>query len=421
MTVLLSEGERLVGLDGRPSRLKRPSEPLISAGGGAISLIGEGRTVSYARIYRTQLWVGVVTNKLTRQVARLPLKTYRLNSQGHRERVRDTPLAQLMRAPWAGAAPFQLKERIMLPLLVHGNSLLRKLRVEGPGGPPTGLLPLDWRYVRPHGEPTGPVEVWETTEPGHPRYLEPADVVHFAYQAVDGPIGVSPLQQLGVTIALEEAAQRYAAANFKNAARHSGALVAPKEARLSSDDREEYRREIRELYQGPENAFNVAVLGNGFEWREFGGSAKEAQLVDQRKVNREEVAACYDMPPPVVGILDHATYSNVEELYRSLYRTSLGPPIVLVEETLDAQLVRDEPAFEEDFSEFDLSEVMRGDPKEEADQLAVEIEHGTLTIDEARRIKNRPEFGLAETTRPLYAANNLKPVGVERDDDGSAE
>lgn len=428
MTVLESTGGELVTVGGGLQPFPRSSVPLAQfgdgGGAGALSLVGDGLTVSYARLYRTQLWVAIAVNKLMRQVSRLPLKAYRRTPDG-RERIRTGRLAELLERPFPMGGPTHLKQAIILPALVHGNAALRKAR-QTAGGPPVRLEPLAWSQMRVHGDEGAPVEMWETTQSGQPRYIDPADVVHVAWRGIDGPIGISPLQQLAVTIRIEDAAQRYQQALFANGARTPSAITADKEfLGLDRDERQELMRNLRadvtELYAGPENAGRPALLPPGLEWKPIGQTAVEAELIDQRKITREEVAACYDVSPPLIGLLERSTFNNITELHRMLYVTVLGPWLDLIEDSIKAQLIDFEPVFRGDvWVEFDLSEVLKGDTLQRAQALALQIGYGVLTIDEAREIENRPRFGLPETSRPLYPANNLKPVGLAAQVDQTA-
>jgi hypothetical protein len=176
------------------------------------------------------------------------------------------------------------------------------------------------------------------------------------------------------------------------------------------------REDVNLLFAGPENSGRPPITPPGMHWKGIAHTAQEAELIDQRKLTREEVAACYDIPPPLIGILEYATLANVAEAHRMLYTTILAPWLCLIEETIDAQLIAAEPAIRGDiYVEFDLSEVLKGDLLQRAQALALQIAHGVLTIDEAREIENRPTFDLPETSRPLYPANNLKPVGLGLD------
>src|SRR5207237_1164089 len=76
----------------------------------------------------------------------LPLKVYKRGENNERERVLDHPLADLLSRPAHRCGPVHLKQWLILPLLVHGNSLVVKFRPE-PGAAPSALLPLDWPSI----------------------------------------------------------------------------------------------------------------------------------------------------------------------------------------------------------------------------------------------------------------------------------
>lgn len=412
MPTIVTEGDRLLSVTGRRTSMKRPSVPFSAyAGGGGVALTSGG-SISYASLFRRQPWVAVVVNKLARQIARLPLKVYRLDSKGDRERVREHALVDLLARPWPRGSASDLKQALGFPTLLHGNGLIAKSR-ERRGGPPTELVPLDWRFAIAHFEQGEPIRFWETQQTGVGRFIAPEEVVHTAWWAPDGPLGVSPLQQLGVTIALEDAAQRYSTASFDNAVRPGGAFVLPPEAQLDREERQELRDEITHTHGGVDQAFRFLLLSGGVDFKPLSQTAVEAELVLQRKLNREEVAAVYDVPPPLIGILDHATYSNVSEMHRMLYMTVLGPWLDLIEQTLQAQLIDPEPAFEGLFCEFDLSEVLKGDTRQRVLALKDGIGTGLYTINEARKVENLPRIDHPTADQPLIPQNNLAPLGEE--------
>jgi HK97 family phage portal protein len=145
--------------------------------------------------------------------------------------------------------------------------------------------------------------------------------------------------------------------------------VLPPDSKLKREEREELRQEIHDTHGGVDQAFRLMLLSGGMDFKGMSQTAVEAELIEQRKLDREEVAAVYDIPPPLIGILDHATYSNVAEMHRMLYVTVLGPPLVMLEETIKAELIDPEPAWEGHFVEFDLSEVLKGDTLKEIQAL----------------------------------------------------
>jgi len=419
LTTLVTYGDRLVTAGGRESWLKRSSVPLGSFGQGAVALSGQGRVVSYQQLYEEQPWVAVSVNKLARQVARLPLYAHRLVEgtrwEGESEPLElDHPLARLLACPWPRAGELHLKQKALFPALVHGNAALAVFR-EAAGGPPSSLVPLDYRYLTAHclgGD--GEIDVWETGQAGRSRMLAREDVLHFAWEGGAGDLGVSPLKQLGTTLRTEDAAQRYQSSSFDNGARPSGALVLPQDARLDADERQELREEIRGQHAGVDQAFKVALLSGGMDWKPFSHTAVEAELIEQRRLTREEVAAVYDIPPPLIGILDHATYSNVAEMHRMLYGMVLGPWLTLIEDTIKAQIIDSyEPWAQEGlFVAFDLAEVLKGDALKEIQAVREAIQTGVMTVNEGRRRLNMSRYDDDAADELLIPANNLAPLRV---------
>jgi len=422
MTVLESAGGQLVTVGGRASSLSRPSVPLGafgSYGGGALSL-ANGHTVSYAQLYRTQPWVAVNTNKLSRQIARLPLKVYEKDSQNNAKEVIDGPLVDLLSKPWERGSSFSLKQAMSFPTLLHGNALLAKIR-KNRGGPVTSFIPLDWRFLMPQLDQAGGVLFWETWQTGKRLFLDPSDVIHFAWAAPDGDLGVSPLQQLGTTIRLEDSAQRYATGSFDNAVRPSGALIADKDSKIKPEEVDELRAQIEQTHGGVENAFKVLLLGGGMDWKPFSQTAKEAELIQSRKLNREEVAAVYDNSPPMIGILEYATFSNITEQHNMLFATVLPPWLVLEQEAIQAQLIDPEPAFQGQYVEYDLAEQLKGAPEKRIPAITEGIKSGLYTINDGRKMERLPAIDHSWADMPLIMANNVKPLGSEGEGaDGAA-
>jgi phage portal protein BeeE len=204
----------------------------ISSGARNVELAekdGVRQVVSLEQIYRSQPMISGLVNKLYRQISTLPIKALSLNSQNEPEAVpRDHGLPTLLRSPAPRKGAVDLQEWISRGLFIHGNSLLAKWRGDGKDRPPTGLLPLRWPYVSAYAHLGGPVEWWGTTQVGDWKWLPVEESLHFAWGSDLGDIGVSPLEQLGVMLELDDASQRFQIASLKNGSRPSGAISLPK-------------------------------------------------------------------------------------------------------------------------------------------------------------------------------------------------
>lgn len=394
--------------EGFNSGLSVNSVPLAHWGGGT--------PTSFAGLYQTQPWVYIAVNFLTRQLSRLPLKAYERDSQNVKRPVKDGGLYDLLQQPAPRRGPIHLKQWMAFPTLLHGTGTVHKIRDQR-GGPPTRFAPLDWRYMDPQRDRDEVITHWVYRGLRDPFVVLPEDVLLTAWDSPDGEIGVSPLRALGVTTRLERAAQQWMEGHFRNSARPSGGLSMPEAAVGDKELRQELREDLERLHAGV-NATKPILLPPGGKWESFSQSAHEVELIEQRKLHREEIAAAYNAPQPMIGILDHATYSNVAELHKIVYGPVLGPWLVLFEETFKAHVLDGEPAFEGQWVEFDLAEVLRGDVLKEAMALKTQLQSGLLTINEARQIRNLPPIDHPDCDRPMVPTNNMTFVGGEPVGDG---
>jgi HK97 family phage portal protein len=387
--------------------------------GGRIPLLRQEYTASsYEAMYKDQLWVWVVVNKMISGIARLPWKTYRwLDDEREQvERVRKHPLPQLLSRPWPGASGYQLKEAIVGSICVHGNALFYKAR-PGPGQPPNELWPLPWRDIDPVYDNSG-MKYFVFNGSQNRLRIQPEDVVHYRYWGLGGPVGVSPLEPLRRTLALEDAAIEYAAGNFKNSGTPSSVFRTDQKLQDASIKR--LRGELEGLYGGVENAGKFAVIDQGLDVKALQHTAVDTSLIEQRKLNREEVAAAFDITPVVIGILDRATFANVDELHLALYVDTFGPRLTLIEETTQVQLIEPEVMFDGVFTEYDLNEILKGNIETRSAAYQRFQQASVYTPNEMRRRENLPPIG--DPNDPKNPANqiliplNMIPSGASRED-----
>jgi HK97 family phage portal protein len=393
-----------------------PADQWFALGGarGGLQLVG-GKTVSHARLFSEQPWIASAVMRMLTWSVRVPLKCYRRVSDDDRVRLgpSDHPLAAAIRGPWEGAGQYQLVQALLGPLLVHGNGLVDV--DEGARGA-IRFDDLDWRTVQPIKASLRRIAGWKVREDGEERELSADRVVHAAWWSPAGPTGVSPLRQLGTTVRLEDAAQRYAESYLKHSARPSSAVTASKEfLGLEREKREkllaQLRGDIDTLYAGPENAGRPVLVPPGLSWDTVAHTAVEAELIKSRIVAREEVMGVYLIPPAMVGILDKANYANMGAQREMAYTDGLGPPLVLIEQAFNAQVVRHLLREDDIYLEFDFAGVLRGDRLKEIQALREAIDGGLMTRNEGRAVLNLPRSDQTGMDDFYYQANNARPVG----------
>lgn len=417
---------------GSPASLPNNSTPFLPMH-RSVRLTGEGwRNISYHEIYRQQPVMGMAIRRTASAIARLPIHTYRwLDANGdERERDRQHPGATLLENPRPGRKGFNLRWDIAWSLYTHGHSVTWKRRPTV-GAPPMELWQLDWRYLEPilERDGTGPVLGWIWRGHGIPGLrwgdvILPDDVISIGFEA-GSSIGVSCLEQLGVTVRSEDAIQRHAEAYFKHGTRFGAAAILDKNVKADQVIRDGVRAEMTAVHGGVDNAYGFAVLGGGVtDLKTIGGqSAQEAELIDQRKVNREEALAALDMPPPLAGFLEDSNYSSIKEVHRLLYVTVLPGSLGLIAAGLQAQLLDNEPGWgtAEVFGEFNLSEVLKGDAKERWETYGVALDKGGLTLNDVRRMENLKPYANPLADEPLILANNVRPLSLVGTPDDTAD
>jgi phage portal protein BeeE len=179
-----------------------------------------------------------------------------------------------------------------------------------------------------------------------------------------------------------------------------------------------WRTKWQERVAGRRNAGSAPVLMPGMKWIERTYSAKDSELTVARKLTREEVARAYHVPLPMVGILDHATFSNIKEQHKQLYADTLGPWLVMLEEELERQLLPESDDAENVYLEFNIAEKLKGSFEEQADAIMKLTGRPVMTANEARARLNLPamddpsadELALQlNTTTPSTPANRDEP------------
>jgi phage portal protein BeeE len=226
-------------------------------------------------------------------------------------------------------------------LLIHGNAVVAKVRTGDPDLPPDWLWPFDWSHLNATASraarSSGGRRRSSSRRSGSSRPTTRS--TSRGRGPSGGEIGVSPLEKLGVTIRLEDAAQRDQTSMFRNGIRPSAAVSSRTRTRRRRSSTTLATGSVRRMHKGHGQVGLVVLHGREHEGQPLSLTPVEAALIEQRKLNREEVGMVYDLAGPLMNDLEHGTYSNVSELLRSLYRDVMPPWTELIVQTFQAQLI----------------------------------------------------------------------------------
>jgi len=358
------------------------------AGGGSLNLYGASMQ-TYAAIYRTQPNVRTVIEFLARNVAQLGIHVFRRTSDTDRERLSGHELAGWLSHPNPGTTRYRLVESLMNDLGIYFNAYWLKVRSDV-----LGLVRLPPEQMQVEGGLTPSAYIW-TREDGKRMTFAPSEIVHFGgYDPCNPLMGLSPLETLRRILAEENAAGEYRQQFWNNAGRMDAVIERPATApKWNPTQAAAFVDQWQKQFAGGAASGKTAVLEDGMQLKPTSFSAKESQFMDARKLTREECARSFHVPLPMVGILDHATFSNIREQHKHLYQDCLGPWLVMIEQEIERQLLIECVDQRDVYVEFNIAEKLKGDFEEQANSLRTLTGRPIMTADESRARLNLPSMG----------------------------
>jgi len=273
----------------------------------------------------------------------------------------------------------------MRSVLLRGNAL-SEIVADGRGAP-VSFIPIPWEHVSPKLLPNRRLayDVTEMTSmfggTGGTRRLLQSEVFHLRDHSDDGLIGRSRLSRAAAVVQAGLSIQDFANSLYKNGVNPSGALEI--DGKLSESSFEHLKKEFREMFAGSSNAAKALVLDNGAKWKQISLSPEDAEFLASRRFTGEELARLFGVPPPVIGILDHSTFTNSETMLRWFAMHTLAPWIKKLESEF-SRSVFSESSRTTHKLELDLSGLLRGDPAQRWAAWKIAVDANILTPDEVR-------------------------------------
>lgn len=328
-------------------------------------------------------------------IAKVPLQLKRRTDAGY-ELATDHPLFGLLKfgpSPWLSS--YRWRKTMTHVAMAHGNHFSRVWR--GETGTldmispiQTGFCGIRWAG---DGEPFFDV----SSQTGIERGLTWQDVIHIGYRdSTDGTLnggilGVSPILQNKETVALMLAAERFAGAFFANGAQPS--MILEYDKALPNDEVvRRIRAGIERVYSGIDNKWKVAILELGVKMRETSFDPSRTQLTETRKLSAELACTMYRTPPHKIGLLDKATFSNIEQQSIDYVTGSLSTQAQSVEQALTIACLT--PAERETLKiEHNLEGLMRGDILSRYRAYAMGRQWGWLSVNEIKARENENAIG----------------------------
>ena len=325
---------------------------------------------------------------LSEAIAQLPLHVYKYTDNG-KERVPKHPLYFLLHdQPNPEMTSFVFRETLMSHLLIYGNAFAQIIR--NGRGEVVGLYPLMPDCVKvDRDDKNRLIYIYSRYDEANPNVkkmgdivLGAEDVLHIPGLGFDGLVGYSPIAMaknaLGISLACEE----YGASFFANGASPSGVLEHPGVIK----NPEKVRNAWRQAY-GSGTSHKVAVIEEGMKYTPISIPNNEAQFLETRKFQLEEIARLYRVPLHLIGDLEHATFSNIEQQSLEFVKYTLDPWIVRWEQSMQKALLSDSEKGTY-FIKFNVEGLLRGDYASRMQGYATARQNGWMNANDIRELED---------------------------------
>ena len=327
---------------------------------------------------------------LSEAIAGLPLHTYKCKSNGGKEKAIDHPLYFILHdEPNPEMTSFVFRETMMSHLLLWGNAYAQILR--NGKGDVIALYPLAPNRMTVDRASNGRIYyTYSTSDDDNPKlkskgqvYLKSEDVLHIPGLGFDGLVGYSPIAMARNAIGMAMACEEYGAKFFANGASPSGVLEHP--STIKNPDK--LRESWNSLFKGSSNSHQIAVLEEGLKYQPISISPNEAQFLETRKFQINEIARIFRIPPHMIGDLEKSSFSNIEQQSLEFVKYTLDPWVTRWEQSICRRLFKDSEKAKY-FVKFNVDGLLRGDYQSRMNGYATGRQNGWLSANDIRELEN---------------------------------
>ena len=342
---------------------------------------------------------------LAEAIASLPIHVYKHTDEGKEQDVNHQLYYLLHDEPNPDMTSFVFRETLMSHLLIWGNAYAQIIR-DG-RGQVLALYPLLPDRMNVKRDDKGELYyVYQRSEEDNPNFkdkgniiLKKSEVLHVPGLGFDGLIGYSPIAMAKNAVGMTLATEEYGASFFANGANPGGVLEHPGILKDPSKIRDSWNQ----VYQGTNNSHKVAVLEEGMSYKTIGIPPNEAQFLETRKFQINEIARLYRIPPHMVGDLEKSSFSNIEQQSLEFVKYTLDPWVVRFEQAFQkALLLPDEKKTY--FIKFNVDGLLRGDYQSRMNGYAIGRQNGWLSTNDIRRLEDMNPLS-KEEGGDLYLVN----------------
>ncbi len=309
--------------------------------------------------------------------ASVTINEYKRSKNGDdREKTNDTGLLDLLKnAPNGYMNAYNYHEMSMVQINTDGNFYAIK---EKTGNNITALKPV----LNVTQKLVDGIITYEANDQTYTR----EDMFHMVGFSPDGIQGYSPLEYFSSIVNVGLTYQEFSKKFYKNGAFPSG--VFEHEKFLNEEAYNRLQEDIKKRYSGLMNAGTPMLLEDSLTYKPITIKPVDAQLLESKKFQIQDICRVYRVPLHMVQNLDSATYNNIEHLSLSFLMYTMLPHFRRAEMTINTQLLTKKQRDDGYYFEFNMASLLRGDTKSMAEAFAAGRQWGWMSVNDIRKLLN---------------------------------
>ena len=351
----------------------------IRVGGGNISI--SGRSVGVNAALRTATaWR--CTHLISSTVSVMPDDLLRRVDERTRKPAVGHPVRKLMTSqPNRHQTPKQFKQMMTAWLLLRGNAYAKITR--GVSGVPLELIPLSPDRVHCDHKADLSRKYIYTRDDGTTVTYRADEIFHMVGLTLDGVNGVSLLRYMREALSLSIDGEEAASYLMKNGTFADGVITHPD--KMSKESYTRLQESWTDRREGIKNAGKTAILEEGAKFEKLSMTADDLQFLQQRDLQRYDIAMFFGVPPHLLGMTEKTTSwgSGIEHLNIGFVNYTLNDWLVTWDQSVEQQLLNDKERDEYSYRHYTAG-LLKGDLKAQWDSFTKGRQWGIYSANEVR-------------------------------------
>lgn len=319
------------------------------------------------------------TELISDGIATLPIKIQQINKENGKTEIDDHPLKKIFGNKQNGnnLSIYTIMKMLIQSVILNGNGFAYIDREND--GTVKSLRYIESNDVQIIWNKYTNNLYYQTTVLKGKVNIEPINMIHLVKNSYDGINGVSVLGYANRTIQTSNATENSAKSFFENGMNLSGVLTV--QSQLQQKQKDEIRSSWSQAYSN--GGQGLAVLQGNMTYQPIQINSKDAQMIESRQYNVQDIARFFGISPVLLGDLSHTSYNTIEAVQNDFLLHTLQPYVTMVENEFNRKLLK--PSEDNLQIILETNEILRTDKQAQASYYSTLLQNGIMSVNEIRK------------------------------------